>query len=206
MDLQTEELLNQLRSLADKSRLSLLRALFLQEHSVGDLAKLLDLSEPTVSHHLARLREAGLVTLRTAGNQRFYRLNQTGMDHFKSMINEIEITPAPLQVPFSDDQWIEDLDWPEKDRQVLREFTSNGKLTQLPTKLSKMKVILRWLASLFQADRLYTESEVNLIIKDIYAEDYVGIRRDLIDMGYLRRERGGGRYWLAPLDNEKEKS
>ena len=31
----------------------------------------------------------------------------------------------------------------------------------------------------------------------------LGLRRDLVDFGYLRRERGGGKYWLAP-DDEKQ--
>jgi DNA-binding transcriptional ArsR family regulator len=36
----------------------------------------LDVSQPTVSHHLAILREAGLVTTREEGKQTFYSLNQ----------------------------------------------------------------------------------------------------------------------------------
>jgi DNA-binding transcriptional ArsR family regulator len=36
----------------------------------------LDVSQPTVSHHLAILREADLVTVREEGKQTFYSLNQ----------------------------------------------------------------------------------------------------------------------------------
>ena len=31
-----------------------------------------------------------------------------------------------------------------------------------------------------------------------YHEDYAGLRRDLVDFGFLRRERGGSQYWLTP--------
>ena len=46
-------LLKMLKALADDSRLTLIRVLHEQEHTVTDLAGLLNLSEPTVSHHLA---------------------------------------------------------------------------------------------------------------------------------------------------------
>ena len=42
----------------------------------GDLATELHVTQPTVSHHLAILREAGLVDLRHEGKQTFYTLNQ----------------------------------------------------------------------------------------------------------------------------------
>jgi hypothetical protein len=63
-------------------------------------------------------------------------------------------------------------------------------------------VILRYLATLFEAGRTYTEAEVNTILKSVYEPDYVGLRRDLVDFRYLRRERSGSSYWLAPDDIE----
>jgi ArsR family transcriptional regulator, arsenate/arsenite/antimonite-responsive transcriptional repressor len=44
--------------------------------SVGDLTEKTKLSQPTVSHHLAILRDAGLVNSRSEGKQTFYTLNQ----------------------------------------------------------------------------------------------------------------------------------
>jgi len=44
--------------------------------SVGDLAAKLQVTQPTVSHHLAILRDAGLVDMREEGKQTFYTLNQ----------------------------------------------------------------------------------------------------------------------------------
>src|SRR5260370_19845159 len=88
-----EPLLDLLKALADESRLTLLRRLHDHEHTVGDLAEQVHLSEPTVSHHLARLREVGLVTLRMAGNQRFYRANNGGIARFKRLVEGIEHVP-----------------------------------------------------------------------------------------------------------------
>ncbi len=202
MNHRIEELLIRLKALADESRLSLLRILNQQEYSVGELSERVNLGEPTVSHHLSRLREAGFVTLRAAGNQRFYRINESGLAYFKKLIADFEQFLSEPQVVISDDRWIETLDWPEEDRQVLREYTQNGKLSLLPTKQKKLVVILHWLSTMFKPDVIYTEGEVNTIIREVYEEDYVSLRRDLIDMGYLRRERGGGNYWLTPEDDD----
>lgn len=202
MNSQTKQLLILLKALAEENRIHLLRLLHEHEYSVGDLAERVSLSEPTVSHHLTRLREAGLVNLRTAGTQRFYRVNPNGIMKFKHLAAEIEQLPAEEKPAVSDDRWIEKLGWPKEDSKVLRDYTRGGKLTRIPLKKKKMMVVLRWLSTLFQPDTMYTEKEVNTIIRAIYAEDHVALRRGLIDMGYLRRERGGGQYWLAP-SNEK---
>ncbi len=188
-------LLEMLKALADDSRLTLIRVLHEQEHTVTDLAGLLNLSEPTVSHHLAKLRENGLVNLRMAGNQRFYRVNETGLERFKRLVNNIEkVKPEPEPV-HSDHEWIRELGWSAADEKVLRDYTEGKKLTRLPSKRGKTQVILRWLATLFEEGRLYNEVEVNEVLKAVYAEDFVSLRRDLIDMAYLRREMGGGKYW-----------
>ncbi|RPI33390.1 MAG: DUF2087 domain-containing protein [Chloroflexota bacterium] len=197
---QQEPILAMLKALADESRLHLLRLLNEGEYSVGELARQIDLGEPTVSHHLARLREVGLVSLRMAGNQRYYRVNDAGLAQFKQLAAIIERFPHRPERAASDDQWIAALGWDETDQQVLRAYTHNGRLTQLPGKQKKMLVILRWLATLFEPEKGYSEAEVNAVLKSVYEEDFVSLRRDLVDYGYLRRERGGGKYWLTPAE------
>ena len=191
-----------LKALADESRLALLRLLNTEERTVGDLARLVDLGEPTVSHHLARLREAGLVTLRMAGNQRFYRVHQEGLARFKRLVADIELQPPTLAPAESDNSWIPELGWDAWDQQVLRDYTRGRELVQLPTKQKKLEVVLRWLATLFLPDQLYSEAEINTVLKTAYKKDFVSLRRDLVDYGYLRRERGGGKYWLTPAETE----
>lgn len=193
--------LQMIKALADDSRLALVRLLAEREHSVGDLAERVELSEPTVSHHLTKLREARLVTLRMAGNQRFYRLNPSGLDEFKRLAADIERLPTQPDRKPSDNQWIEALGWSAEDSKVLRDFTRDGKLTTLPVGgHKKLTVIMRWVATRFEPERRYTEPEVNAVLKSVYAEDFVSLRRDMVDFGYLRRELGGGKYWLTPAD------
>jgi DNA-binding transcriptional ArsR family regulator len=189
-------LLYMLKALADESRLKLLHWMREGEYTVGDLAARLELTEPTVSHHLSKLREAGLVTLTMAGNQRFYRINEHKLAEFKQLVAEIERLPPVPERVVSDNRWIDALDWDEADKQVLRDYTVNGRLRSLPVKKQKKTlVVLRWVATLFEPGRLYTEPEVNAVLKSVYEPDFVSLRRDLIDFGYLRRELGGGKYW-----------
>ncbi len=198
------QLLLMLKAVADDSRLDLLHQMAESEVTVGGLAEKIGLGEPTVSHHLSKLREAGLVTLRTAGNQRFYRLNATGMGRLKSLVGRIEtLAPLPRPEP-GDNTWISELGWSEEDQQILRGHINNGKLTHLPLKPKRTEVILRWLVTKFEIGRLYTEPEVNAVLKTVYETDFVSLRRDLVDFGYLRRERGGGKYWVTPADEKKE--
>lgn len=197
---EQERLVTALKVLADDSRLTLLRLLNQREYNVGELATAVELTEATVSHHLSKLHSAGLVHLRMDGTRRFYRLNRAALEQFKQGVQMIEQTPATPEIVVSDDSWIAALGWDAADQQVLRDHTVSGRLTQIPTKQKKLIVILRWLATLFEADRLYTEPEINALIKSVHSEDHVSLRRDLVDFGYLRRERGGGKYWLTPAD------
>jgi DNA-binding transcriptional ArsR family regulator len=197
------DILDLLKALADESRLQLLRTLYQGEATVGDLARGVELGEPTVSHHLTRLREAGLVTLRMAGNQRYYRVNETGLANFKRLAAQIEQPLPPLEPARVEDGWIYALGWLPEEEQTLRKYTQGTRLARVPVKEKDLKVILRWLATLFTPERLYTEVEVNGLLKPISADEYVTLRRELVDYGYLRRERGGGKYWLAPADGDQ---
>lgn len=64
------------RALADDTRQRIMRLCCCQWRSVGEIAARLDVTQPTVSHHLAVLRRAGLVRVRRAGRQTFYTLDQ----------------------------------------------------------------------------------------------------------------------------------
>ena len=62
------------RAFSDPTRLRILRLLQAGECCVGDLVSILELPQPSVSRHLAYLREAGLVADRKQGLWVYYRL------------------------------------------------------------------------------------------------------------------------------------
>lgn len=71
------------RALADETRTKILYLLSEQELCVCDLAYLLDMSLPAVSHHLRLLKIMRLVRARRAGKQVFYSLDD---EHVVSLI------------------------------------------------------------------------------------------------------------------------
>src|SRR3989304_9781755 len=64
------------RAGADRPRREIMTLCCCEWRSVGELADQLQVTQPTVSHHLAFLRDANLVLIRPQGRQTFYMLNQ----------------------------------------------------------------------------------------------------------------------------------
>lgn len=196
---QLPDVLALLKALGDPSRLTMVSWMSAREFTVGELAERLSLSEPTVSHHIGKLHAAGLLNLRMAGTQRFYRLNADRMARLRAYVADLD---KPFEEPadvVNDRGWIEALPYSAEDKKILSEYTHNGRLTRFPNKEKRWLVILRWIATKFEPGRRYTEREVNALLSQVNA-DFASLRRDLVDFGFIRRERGGGDYWLTPED------
>lgn len=173
-----------LKALAHESRLRLLGLLATDERSVLELASLLDLSEPTVSHHLSMLRAVDLVGMTPQGNVHRYRLNRPTLER----LNQALLSPEHLAA-LSDAA--DSAAWEQK---VLRTFLDGERLTAIPAQRKKRQVILRWLAGHFEPGVSYPEAAVNAVIKR-HHDDTATLRRELIASQLMRRE--DGLYWLA---------
>lgn len=88
------DLAGALRALAEPHRLALLRALRERERCVRDLVEALGLSQPLVSHHLARLAAAGLVTSRPFDGYTNYALDRRGLDALRAVLGDLLDTAA----------------------------------------------------------------------------------------------------------------
>jgi len=64
------------KAIADETRQKIMSECCCCWLSVNEIVEKMDVSQPTVSHHLAILRDAGLVDIREEGKQTFYTLNQ----------------------------------------------------------------------------------------------------------------------------------
>ena len=85
------------RSLADPTRLALVRRLALGEARVVDLMRELELPQSTVSTHLACLRDCQLVTGRAEGRQMFYSLTHPELISLLSSAEELlEVTGSAV--------------------------------------------------------------------------------------------------------------
>ncbi len=76
------EILKILPLLADETRLRILKLLKQGEQNVTKIVESLKLSQPTVSHHLRKLEEAGLVVKRQYKRWVFYEVNKNSLKRF----------------------------------------------------------------------------------------------------------------------------
>jgi DNA-binding transcriptional ArsR family regulator len=68
-----------LQVIAEPRRRDILRLVWTDEMSAGDIARRFDVSFGAVSQHLSVLRDAGFVTVRADGNRRYYRADADGI-------------------------------------------------------------------------------------------------------------------------------
>jgi hypothetical protein len=90
-----------------------------------------------------------------------------------------------------------DVDMDAYDRKVLKEFTNqDGSIKSFPAQKKKMDVLLGFVAKSFDLEKKFSEKKVNELLI-FFHEDFVTLRRELIDINYMARE--NGEYWLTEL-------
>lgn len=182
-------LIQLLKALADESRIRILGILADHEASVDDLSAYLGIKPPTVSHHLGRLRELGLVTMRAEGNIHFYKFEPESLRRLNRLLQPEKLAALATA---EGDAW---------EQKVLNDFLIGEQLKEIPASRKKRLVILKWLADQFEWGVRYPESEVNDIIKR-HHPDFATIRREFIGNKLMERENGV--YWRIRSDTQSE--
>ena len=180
MEPQPPEIMLQFcKAMADESRLKIVGLLSTAEHSVQQLASMLALKEPTVSHHLAVLKQLDLVGMRADGNFRWYRLNDEVLGRIsRAVFSRDSIAGLAVSAALGG-----------AERKVLDNFVERERLLEIPVSYKKRLVILGWLIAFFEPDNSYTESQVNAILK-LHHHDCATLRREMIGCGMLARDKG----------------
>jgi len=181
---QLNILLRFFKALADNSRLKIVGILANEECSVEELAVQMQVKEPTISHHLTKLKQLNLVTMRSDGNSYLYQLDN---DALQSISKEI-FTPDKIA------SLIEDMGTEDWESKVLKNYieedrcnqNSVQRLKEIPASRKKRLVILKWLASQFEVGINYPERLVNEILKR-YHPDCATLRRELIGYQLMQR-------------------
>ena len=186
LDHERDDLLLLFKALADKSRLTLLGVLAQREHSVQELAALVGLKEPTVSHHLSMLKRLGLVRQRQDAATHWYVLEPDAITALARRLSTREqIASLAGDAPVGD--------WQAK---VVQTFVAaDGKLKSIPASRKKRWAILAWLVRQFDEDRRYPEKELNASLLERHW-DSATLRREFIINRMMARERGV--YWRLP--------
>jgi predicted transcriptional regulator len=179
----TQELLVFFKALSDASRLKIVGLLANQPYSVEQLAAVLKLSESTISHHLARLAEAGLVEGHTSSYYSIYSLKVETLEE-KSR----RLLSRTLLLSLAQDEDLE-----AYDRKVLYDYLlPNGRFKEIPAQRKKLEVLLHYAVREFQPGQRYPEKQINEILRRFH-EDTATLRRELVGYKLLGREKG--EYW-----------
>ena len=181
----SEELVTFFKALADSNRLKIVGLLAEKSYSVEELAELLQIKPSTVSHHLARLSDAGLVRARSESYYNVYQLDQSVLqEKARTMFTQVELSNVAAEV-----------DADAYDKKVIRDYTRrDGSLKTLPAQRKKLEAILRYVVQAFDAGKRYSEKQINEILSG-YHDDTATLRRELVGYGLMQREGGGGEYW-----------
>ncbi|MBQ4425106.1 MAG: metalloregulator ArsR/SmtB family transcription factor [Lachnospiraceae bacterium] len=172
-----ENALKLFKCLSDASRLRIVQSLMQGEMYTELLAERLELTPSTVSFHMKKLEEAGLVSSRKEQYYTVYSLNRAMLE---KPLSEFAV-PVPKQM---DEQEKREEEYRQK---VIKTFFEYGRLRSLPVQHKKRRICYEEIAKHFEPGRVYDEKELNEIIIPIH-EDYCTVRRDMIGEGILRRE------------------
>ena len=181
-DPDLSELLSFFKAMANESRLRIVGLLAQRERTVQELAEVLGLKEPTISHHLTVLKDLGVVSVRPEGVMRWHALNAGALT---AMNRRLLDGDAAAMAP--------EADW--EDRIMAAFVDGDGRLKAIPASRRKRWVVLKWLARLFEDARHYPEAAVNEILQARHW-DSATLRRELIGHGMMARE--AGVYWRLP--------
>lgn len=170
-DAQLHRMATVFKALADPNRLRILGQLAARSCTGQDLAELLAVTPPTISHHMRRLVDAELVTVTPDAQSRIYALNLDAMRHL-----------AREQRP-QEGVAEEEID------SIGRAFFDGPRLKQIPASRKKRVLVLRRLLERFSPAASYTEREVNDLLR-LAHDDVATLRRELVDYGFMTRDKG----------------
>lgn len=165
------------KALGDVTRIRILTLLKNGPLHGQALAGKLGVKPPTITHHMAKLREAGLVYERRDKNTIYFYLNEK---------NLIASAQAILKIGEMPEQSLADK---EKQAVIMNFFTPEGRLKQIPAQRKKKLIVLEQLVKGLKSGQKYTEKEINEYIKQ-YHEDFATIRREFVMCHFMFRENG----------------
>ena len=181
----SDEVITFFKVFADANRLKIVGLLAQQPYSVEELAALLDLKPSTVSHHLAKLAQIGLVSARTESYYNVYQLDEKALEAKSRDLFSQENLAASVA----------DVDADAYDNKVVKDYIrKDGSLKTIPAQRKKLEAVLRYVVKAFEVNKRYSEKKVNEILSQ-YHEDTASLRRELVGYGIMKREGGGGEYW-----------
>lgn len=176
------------KALGHPARLLIMNLVKRKPRHGEELAAILHLKPATISHHIAKLMNAGLVTSK---KDQYYQTYTLDSQVLKPTLEEMVTLPQPgLPTDIEEDAYR---------NKVVTTFFKHGRLVSIPTQLKKRQIILERIVEEFEPDREYSELEVNQVLVEFH-DDVASLRRGLISQKLMTRQRGI--YWRTQSDQE----
>lgn len=130
---------------------------------------------------MRKLVDAGIVAASRDAQMQRYSLNTDVL---------LDVRRTPIDVPVTADDTSADLSEDDAFRaKVLKNFFEGERLLTISARRKQRVIVLQRLLMRFDPARSYTELEVNDLLRPAH-EDVASLRRELVDYGYMSRERG----------------
>ncbi|GGI16405.1 DUF2087 domain-containing protein [Gottfriedia solisilvae] len=177
------------KALGDLNRVRIIALLQQGQLSGQEIAGKLGLKPPTITHHISKLREVGLIKERRDKNTIYFSIN----------LKILEMSAKSIMTVGTGGNTNMEMSVTEEERSAIINnfFTKDGKLKIYPAQRKKKLVVLAHMIKGLEFGRVYQEKEINEYLKQ-YHEDYATLRRELIMCQYMYRE--NSLYELNPVE------
>ncbi|MED1797668.1 metalloregulator ArsR/SmtB family transcription factor [Brevibacillus porteri] len=192
--MQLDQLVTFYKALGDPTRVRILAILANGPLHGQALAGKLGVTPPTITHHMAKLRDAGVVYERRDKNTIYFYLHDANVKRqSQGIVNVMEkAKDTSVEELFAEDTLHVQRrhQMAAEKMQVIRSFiTPDGKLKQIPSQRKKKLIVFEYMVRGLEKGRKYKEQEINEYIRQFH-EDYATIRREFIMNHYMYREEG----------------
>ena len=185
--MQLSRLVNFYKTLGDPTRIRIIALLRHGPLHGQAIAGKLGLKPPTITHHMAKLRDIGLIKEKREKNTIYFSLNTKNLiDSATAILNLV--TEQQRNVEFKTNDR-------ERSQVIKNFFTFEGKLKQIPAQRKKKIIVLAHIVKGLKIGVTYEENEINDYLKQFH-EDYATLRRELVMNHFMYRE--NGKYEMNP--------
>ncbi|ELK46063.1 metalloregulator ArsR/SmtB family transcription factor [Halobacillus sp. ACCC02827] len=180
--MQLDKMVHFHKAVGDPTRLRIIAMLRQGPLHGQAIAGKLGLKPPTITHHLKKLKDTGMVYARRDKNTVYFHLDEERLKMMSTAILRIG----------DDSGWkAQELHVDDSDqRKIIRSFiTIDGKLKHLPSQLKKKNVVLSYFVKGLKQGEVYEEKDINAYIRTFF-DDPATLRREWVMQQFVYRENG----------------
>ncbi|KHF38951.1 DUF2087 domain-containing protein [Halalkalibacter okhensis] len=186
--MQLSRLVNFHKTIGDKTRIRIVSLLKDGPLHGQAIAGKLGLTAPTISHHIAKLREIDIIYQRREKNTIYFYLNDKKL---------AVMAQAIIRIGSEEGMKFFEVEEEEKYKVLKNFIQSDGKLKSIPAQRKKKLIVLEHVLKGLEVGKTYKESDLNEYIKN-YHEDFATIRREFVMCQFMFRQ--NGEYELNPRE------